>query len=123
MTERVYSEGVPKNYDTSPDFDHVRDELTAAGYHPTSAAHALYLAAGILTLAGTVRYYAERGWDAVRVNGSDRHAADSISFARFSDEGAYLMTTTISGSISTQANFSTDRHGLRMFTVAAELLP
>lgn len=83
------------------------DELAAAGYSP----------ADTIDGSSTVDYFARRGWDAVRHNG------DSLSFARWSEEGARLMTTTLSGCIITEATFSTDRHGLRMFTVAAELLP
>lgn len=93
---------------TSPDYGRLIDELAAAGYSPADTFE---------ELSSTVAYFARRGWDAVRHNG------DSLSFARFSDEGARLMTTTLSGVIQTEASFSTDRHGLRMFTTAAELLP
>jgi hypothetical protein len=93
---------------TSPDYGRLIDELAAAGYSPADTFE---------ELSSTVDYFARRGWDAVRHNG------DSLSFARFSDEGARLMTTTLSGVIQTEASFSTDRHGLRMFTTAAELLP
>jgi hypothetical protein len=66
----------------------------------------------------TATYFAERGWQATRSNG------DTLSFARFDlEEGCELMTTTLSGVICSQASFSTDRHGLRMFLVAAELRP
>lgn len=96
---------MPTTY--APDWSRVIDELAAAGYSPADTIEA----------SSTVDYFARRGWDAVRHNG------DSLSFARWSDEGARLMTTTLSGVISTEATFSTDRHGLRMFTTAAELLP
>jgi hypothetical protein len=92
---------------TTPDYARLIDELAAAGYSPSDTIEA----------SSTVDYFARRGWDAVRHNG------DTLSFARFSDEGARLMLTTLSGCIITEAQFSPDRHGLRMFTTAAELLP
>lgn len=69
------------------------------------------------TIAATVDYFAGRGWDAARSNG------DSLTFARFGDDGCRIMTTTTSGVISSEATFSTDRFGVRMFLQCAALRP
>ena len=92
--------------DTTTDYDRIRDGLLEAGYEPC---HAFY--------SSTVDYFELRGWDAVRHNG------DSLSFARFGDEGSRLMTTSLSGVILAEASFSDDPHGTRMFLVSAELRP
>ena len=96
---------------TTLDIDDLRDGLVSAGYEPT---HAF---GDIFTTSKTVRYFEARGWDAVRV------LSDSMQFARFSDEGLELLSTTYSGVINTQASFTTDPHGIRMFLVSAELRP
>lgn len=89
------------------DYDQIREGLLAAGYEPTDG----------FRFSSTVDYFTARGWDAVRHNG------DSLSFARFDDEGLALMTTSLSGVIQTEAKFSGDPHGSRMFVIAAELRP
>lgn len=96
---------------TAPDFDRIRDSLAEAGYCPSDCLESTSLA------ETTADYYELRGWSAVRSNG------DSLSFARFDDEGLALMITTLSGVIQTEAKFSNDRHGARMFAIAAELRP
>ena len=98
------------------DYIYIIDELSWAGYCPADDLD-YHAHAGTHNTGPTVAYVADRGWDAVRV------LSDSIQFARFDDEGFALMTTTHSGCISSEAKFSTDRHGMRMFTVAAELRP
>ena len=96
------------------DYTWIIDELAAAGYWP---ADDFDEDGHTYTTSPTVAYFADRGWSDVRV------LSDSIQFARFDDEGFALMTTTHSGCISSEAKFSADRHGMRMFTVAAELRP
>lgn len=98
---------------SSPDYSALIDELAGAGYAPLDSFDDLTQP----RVRATLDHYARRGWDAVRV------LSDSIQFARWSDDGAELLNVTPSGSISSQARFSVDRHGLRMFTVAAELRP
>lgn len=99
---------------TSPDFDQLRDELAGDSFAPCDG----FVFDGLdRKIAATIEYFELRGWDAVRSNG------DSLTFVRFSDEGCKLMTTTPSGVISTEASFTNDRLGLRMFTMAASLRP
>lgn len=96
---------MPTAYD--PDFDTIRDGLAGLGYEPADG----------FRFSSTVDYFAARGWDAVRHNG------DSLSFARFSDDGLAVMTTTLSGCIMSEASFSSDRIGARAFLTVAELRP
>lgn len=97
------------------DWADVIDELAGAGYGPIDAYCDDHLVQP--RTRSTIEYFAARRWDAVRV------LSDSIQFARFGDEGCKVMSTTMSGCISTEASFSCDRHGVRMFTMAAELRP
>lgn len=94
-------------------YSDVIDHLAAAGYAPLETFDDLAQP----RVRARLDHFARRGWDAVRI------LSDSIQFARWSDDGAELLSVTPSGSIESEARFSVDRHGLRMFTVAAELRP
>ena len=96
------------------DYIWIIDELSAAGYCPADDFDEV---GDTYTTSPTVAHFADRGWGAVRV------LSDYIQFARFDDEGFALMMTNHNGCISSESKFSTDRHGMRMFTVAAELRP
>jgi hypothetical protein len=88
------------------DYGQLIDDLAEAGYSPIDTIE-----------APTVDYFAARGWDAVRHNG------DTLSFVRFSEEGSKILTTTPSGAIASEASFSADTIGLRMFAAAAAFVP
>lgn len=96
------------------DFSDIIDQLSADSFSPAGD----FDFPGLdRTISATVGYFAARGWDAVRSNG------DSLTFVRFSDEGARLMHTTTSGVINSEATFSADRFGVRMFLQCAALRP
>lgn len=92
--------------------DEIIDHLSGSGYQPLDA---IDLAQP--RVARTLDYFHERGWHAARV------LADSVQLARWSDDGAELLNITPSGCIVSEARFSVDRHGLRMFVTAADCRP
>lgn len=118
--DRLQTEAEQQARSGHPDWAaRVIDELAGAGYEPADSYADLFTPSGHpRPFFRVVDHFADRGWNAVRV------LSDTIQFARWSeDDGARLLSVTTSGSIITEARFSVDRHGLRMFTVAAELRP
>ena len=76
------------------DYIYIIDELSAAGYCP---ADDFDEDGHTYNTSPTVAYFADRGWDAVRV------LPDYIQFARFDDEGFALMMTNHNGCISSES--------------------
>jgi hypothetical protein len=97
----------------------IANGLTVAGFTPADALP-LHLAdrnAEPKTIK-VVRYFAERGWDAARVDG-----ADVLVFARADEEGFRLLITNGNGAVSATAQFSPDTIGARLFLAAAMVRP
>lgn len=64
----------------------------------------------------TIEYFERRGgWEAVR---TDLVGAGALVFAKATDDGCYVMHTTLSGCISAEARFDLAPIGVRMFAAA-----